>query len=126
MSRAIGNWRELIIAVKENWPAVNWEECPVIIGIRESALFFDQVKLLFGVHGSLFANLIFMQQETILVTLEMEQWLLSFLWLGAYTGKYMTIGRDQRITWRGLKPNIVDIPYIISLLKDALEQIKVI
>jgi hypothetical protein len=126
MSRAVGNWAELVTAIKAAWPHLPWEECPAVAGVRKSAVFFDGVKLLFGVHGSIFANMIFMQPDTALVSLEMEQWLLSFLWLGAYTGKYLTLGRDMRITWRGLTPHIVDVNYILSLFGHALAQLKVV
>jgi hypothetical protein len=126
MSRAIGNWVELVDAVREKWPNVKWEECPVVLGLQRSAVFFDQVKLLFGVHGSIMANVMFMQPNTSLVSLDMEQWLLSFFWLSAFTGKYVTAGRDMRITWRGLTPNIVDVPYVVSLIGNGLEQLKVV
>jgi hypothetical protein len=126
MSRAIANWDGLVTAVREKWPTVPWEECPVMIGLEKSAIFFDRVKLLFGVHGSIMANIMFMQPDTSLVSLEMEQWLLSFLWVGAYTGKYITLGRDMKITWRGLTPHVVDVPYILSLLDHALQQLKVV
>jgi hypothetical protein len=126
MSRAIGNWGELVGEVKRTWPNVLWEECPAMTGVRASALFFDDVKLLFGIHGSIFANLIFMQPNTALVSLEMQQWLLSFLWLGAYTGKYLILGRDMQITWRGLKPHIINVKYVLSLFAHALDQLKAV
>jgi hypothetical protein len=126
MSRAVANWGELVSGIKAKWPNVPWEECPVVIGLRKSAIFFDRVKMLFGVHRSIMANIMFMQPDTSLVSLEMEQWLLSFLWLGAYTGKYITLGRDMKITWRGLTPHVVDVPYVLSLVKHGLEQLKVV
>jgi hypothetical protein len=126
MSRAIGNWGELLGAVRERWPNITWEECPHLSGLQRTASLFDQIKLLFAVHGSIMANILFMQPDTSLVSLEMEQWLQSFLWLAAFTGKYVTLGRDASITWRGLTPNIVDVPYVVSMIANGLEQLKVI
>jgi hypothetical protein len=108
-------------AVKKSWPQFPWQECPHFHEIEKSARFFDLVLLFFGIHGSAFSNLLYMQENTGFICVEMEQWLLSFQWLGAYTGKYCTLGRDPRITWRGLTPNILDIPYVLSLFKCALE-----
>ena len=62
-----------------------------------------------------------MQDNTAVVDLQMEQWLLSFLWLTAYTGKYMVVGRDPRISWRGLAPNQIDVSYVIELVGKALK-----
>jgi hypothetical protein len=126
MSRSCGNFWEIMDAVKSTWPQFPWEECPHVLGIENQAKFFEQVKLLYGIHGSVFANVLFMQDNTALVSVEMEQWLLSFLWLSAYTGKYHTLGRDPRITWRGLTPNILDVSYVLSLIKRGLETLKVI
>jgi hypothetical protein len=40
--------------------------------------FFEEVTLLFGIHGWVFANILFIRDDTALVSVEMEQWLLSF------------------------------------------------
>ena len=126
MSRAIGNYKELKAAVREKWPHIEWEEAVVKGTMREQALYFDQVKFLFCVHGSIEANLIFMQEDTAVVDLQMEQWLLSFLYLSAFTGKYVTVGQDVAISWRSLTPNIVDIEYVLTLIESGLRQVKAI
>jgi hypothetical protein len=126
MSRAIGNFKELMDATKAKWPAIPWEECRHYNTLKEQAKFFDGVKFLFGVHGSVLANIIFMRPDTAVVDLQMEQWLLSFLWLSAYTGKYMVAGRDPRISWRGKTPNMIDIGYVLQLFEKALVSIKAI
>jgi hypothetical protein len=126
MSRAIGNFAELMDQTKVRWPAIPWEECPHYTKLKQQAKFFDAVKFLFSLHGSVLANIIFMRPHTAVVDLQMEQWLLSFLWLTAYTGKYMVVGRDPRISWRGRSPNIVDVAYIHQLFKIALTYIKAI
>jgi hypothetical protein len=126
MSRAIGNYDELKAAVKEKWPAIPWEDSLHLKTLAEQAAYFDDVKFLFGVHGSVLANIIFMQDNTVVVDLQMEQWLLSFLWLSAYTGKHIVVGRDPRITWRGLTPNIIEIPYVLSLFEAGLKAIEAI
>jgi hypothetical protein len=126
MSRAIGNFPELINSTSTKWPKIPWEECPHYMTLRKQAQFFDTVKFLFGVHGSVLANIIFMQPDTAVVDLQMEQWLLAFQWVAAYTGKYMVIGRDNRISWRSKEPNIIDIAYVLLLFEKALMRIKAI
>ena len=126
MSRAIGNYKELMEAVKKKWPHIQWEEAVIPKTISEQAKYFDDVKFLFCVHGSIEANLIFMQENTVVVDLQMEQWLWSFIYLSAYTGKYITVGQDPAISWRSLRPNIVDIEYVLTLIESGLRQIKAI
>jgi hypothetical protein len=111
---------------KAKWPAIPWEECPHYMTLKEQAQFFDTVKFLFSLHGSVLANIIFMPPDTAVVDLQMEKWLLAFQWLAAYTGKYMVIGRDKRISWRGKEPNILNIAYVLRLFEKALTYIKAI
>jgi hypothetical protein len=125
-SRACKNFMEVMAAVKSEWSQFPWEECPHVKGIEQSALFFDQVKFLFAIHGSVLANMILMQDETAIVSMEMEQWLLSFFWLSGYTGKYHIVGCDQRISYRGMEPNRLDVPHVLSLFRRALELLKLI
>jgi hypothetical protein len=121
MSRCIGNYDELQAALRNEFPSIPWEDSQNFLKLREQALYFDDVKFLFGVHGSVLANMIFMQDNTAVVDLQMEQWLLSFLWLAGYTGKYLVVGRDPQITWRGREPNILNISYVLSLIKAGLD-----
>jgi hypothetical protein len=125
MSRVIGNFEELMDQTKAKWPSIPREECPHYRKLKQQATFFDAVNFLFGVHGSVLASIIFMKPDTAVVDLQMEQWLLSFLWLTAYTGKYMVVGRDPRITWRGKTPNIIDVEYVDQLFEKALAYGKV-
>jgi hypothetical protein len=126
MSRSIGNYEELRTAIRERFPSIPWEDSLNLLTLKEQAVYFDKVKFLFGVHGSVLANIIFMQDDTAVLDLQMEQWLLSFLWLAAYTGKFMVVARDHRIGWRTLTPNIVDIELVLSMVKAGLEAISAI
>ena len=119
MSRCIGNYVELRDAIKKRWPNIDWKDGVYHQTLEKQARYFDKVKFVFSVHSSMFANIIFMQANTVVVDLQMEQWLLSFLWLASYTGKYMVVGRDPHISWRGLTPNIVDTNYVIQLFEAA-------
>jgi hypothetical protein len=124
MSRAIANYQELRTAVATTWPKIPWEDSLRLEKLADQAVYFDTVKFLFGVHGSVLANMIFMQDETAVVDLQMEQWLLSFLWLAAQTGKHIVVGRDPRITWRGMTPNVIDVKYVLEMFERALKAIK--
>lgn len=121
MSRCIKNYDEVRNALKKEWPNIDWKDGIYHKTLAEQAVYFDRVKFLFAVHGSVLSNIIFMQDNTAIVDLQMEQWLLSFLWLTAYTGKYMVVGRDPRISWRGLAPNQIDVSYVIELVGKALK-----
>ena len=121
MSRCMKNYDEVRNALKEKWPQFDWKDGIYYKTLAEQAAYFDRVKFVFVVHGSVLANIIFMQANTAIVDLQMEQWLLSFLWLSTYTGKYMVVGRDPRISWRGLTPNVIDITYVLELVGKALQ-----
>jgi hypothetical protein len=124
MSRAIANYQELRTAIATTWPKIPWEDSLRLEKLADQAVYFNTVKFLFGVHGSVLANMIFMQDETAVVDLQMEQWLLSFLWLAAYTGKHIVVGRDPRITWRGMTPNVIEVKYVLQMFERALRAIK--
>lgn len=121
MSRCMKNYDEVRNALKEKFPKIDWKDGIYHKTLAEQAAYFDKVKFVFVVHGSVLANIIFMQVDTAIVDLQMEQWLLSFLWLSTYTGKYMVVGRDPRISWRGLTPNVVDVSYVLELVEKAFQ-----
>jgi hypothetical protein len=123
MSRSIGNYEEVRQHLKERFPSISWEDGKHYKTLTENANYFQHFKLLFAVHGSLLGNIIFMQYDTAVIDLQMEQWLLAFLWLSAYTGKFMILGRDPRITWRGLTPNIISLEYVAELVDRALTEV---
>ena len=75
---------------------------------------------MFAVHGSILANEIFMQQGTVCVELQMENWLLSFVYLGPMTGKIVIEGRDSRIKHSKVEENFVDVNYILTLISAGL------
>jgi hypothetical protein len=79
MSRAIANYEEIQEAVRNEFPSIPWKDSFNFLTLKEQAAYFDDVKFLFGVHGSVVANMIFMQHNTAIVDLQMDQWLLSFL-----------------------------------------------
>jgi hypothetical protein len=107
--------------LKIAFPKIPWEDSLNPLSLREQALYFEDVKFLFAVHGSVLANMIFMQDGTTVVDLQMEQWLMSFLWLAGYTGKHIVVGQDSRISWRDLKPNVLDLTYVMSLIRTGLQ-----
>lgn len=121
MSRCMKNYDEVRNALKEKWPKIDWKDGIYYKTLADQAAYFDKVKFVFVVHGSVLANIIFMQDNTAIVDLQMEQWLLSFLWLSTYTGKYMVVGRDPRISWRGLTPNVIDVNYVLELVEKAFK-----
>lgn len=124
-SRAIGNFDELMKMLNTKFPKIKWQEAVLPNTLEEQAKYFNRVKLIFSIHGSIFANGLFMQNDTAIVDLQMEQWLLSFLYLTSYTGKYMVAGRDPAISWRGLTPNIINLNYVEKLIETALKEMNV-
>lgn len=126
MSRCMANYDEFRTRIADKWPSIPWEDGVSSSNLEEQAKYFDAVKFIFTIHGSILANIIFMQDNTAVVDLQMEQWLLSFLWLSAYTGKHIVVGRDPRISWRGLTPNVVDLDYALQLVEAGLRAIQAV
>lgn len=126
MSRCMANYDEFRNRIAQKWPGIPWEDGVTSANLEEQARYFSTVKFIFTIHGSILANIIFMQDNTAVVDLQMEQWLLSFLWLSAYTGKHIIVGRDPRISWRGLRPNVVDLNYALQLVEAGLRAIQAI
>jgi hypothetical protein len=124
--RCIGNFVEVLNGVMAEWPQFPWEECPDLRRIEQSARFFEQVKFLFAIHGSVLANMMFMQDETAVASIEMEQWLFSFFLLSGLTRKYHVFACYREIPWKSLTPNILDVRRLLPLFKRGLEMLQLI
>ena len=120
MSRSIGNFNEMMDLVKSSFPMYHWEAVTMYKTVIQQALYFNQICLVFAVHGSILANEIFMQPKTVCIELQMDSWLLSFINLGPMTGKIVIEGRDSSIKYRKIQPNIVDLNYMINLIRKGL------
>ena len=116
MARHIENYDELMQATKEKFSTVNWESGQENKCIADAARYFASIKLLFAVHGSILANEIFMKEGTVVCELQMETWLLSFIFLGPMTGINQIEGRDSSISYRDKKGNMIDINYAIRMI----------
>lgn len=123
MSREIENWDEVMAAVKTQHPSINWENGQNFYTIREQAKYFNTIKLFFAVHGSILANIIFMQSKTSVIELQMEKWLLSFIHLGGYTEINMIEGRDASIMHIPVQKTPVDALYIAKLISLGIQRL---
>ncbi|KAH0785366.1 hypothetical protein GPJ56_010777 [Histomonas meleagridis] len=122
-SRSIGNFKEVMDMVHTKFPNIPWEEGEIPKNIEDQAKYFNEIKFFFGIHGSALAGAIYMQPGTAVVEMQMEQWLLSFLYLSRYTSKIMVSGRDPKISWSGLEPCTLDLNYTETLIRRALEKL---
>ena len=77
------------------------------------------MKLVFAVHGSVLSNIIFMQDKTIVIELQMEKVLPSFFYASILTGKNLICCRDRNISYRSKKPNKANITTIIEAFSYA-------
>ena len=126
MSRRIGNFNELMDLLCKKFLNIKWEEAKVSETLTEQAKYFNEVKFIFSIHDSIFANTIFVQPGATVVNMQIEQWLSSFLYLARYTDKIMVTGRDPKISWRGLKPNILNLEYVETFVERALKKLELI
>jgi len=120
-SREIENWKELLSSVRGKWPQFEWEELSLPNTMAGQLRLFNEMKFVFAIHGSILSNIISMQDNTAVIEVQMENWLLSFIWLGIMTGKYLIEGRDSRIAWTTVKKYNVDIPYMLRLIEAGLK-----
>lgn len=122
-SREIKNWDEVLTTVKADHPSIKFEIGLDFFTIKEQARYFNSIKLFFGVHGSIMANIIFMQPGTSVVELQMEKWLLSFIYLGGFTDINMIEGRDTNILHSAVQSTNVDPKYISRLISLGIEKL---
>jgi len=123
MSREITNFPDFFEALRKIYPNITWEVLNKTMTIEESARLMNEVKLVFAIHGSFLCNALFMQKRTVVIELQMEQWLLSFVWLSYYTEKYSVIGRDSRISWHRKQINNLNLTYVMKMFEYAFQKI---
>ena len=121
-TRHIGNFRDLMDELRKQYPIYPWEEVTFYKDLKSQAIYFNQICFLFAVHGSILANELFMMPKTVCIELQMEKWLLSFIYLGPMTGKIVIEGRDCGISYKNERPNFVDKKYFMKLIKVGLEK----
>ena len=121
MSRRISNFDDLVQAVKANITEYKWEVGETIFNIEEASKYFASIKLFFAVHGAIIANEIYMRVGSVVIELQMESWLLSYVFLGPMTGIIQIEGRDCSISYRSKEENKVDIDYCVSLIKTGVK-----
>ena len=121
-SREIENWEELKSQINTKWPQFTWEEVNLPNTMPEQLRYFNEIKFIFTIHGSILANEIAMQDNTVIIEVQMEQWLLSFIWLGLMTGKNVVQGRDNRIKWMVKQKTKVNINYMLNLIETGLKK----
>ncbi|EAX87312.1 hypothetical protein TVAG_169450 [Trichomonas vaginalis G3] len=124
MSREIGNWQEVLDAIRTQHPEYKWEVGYNLITLAEQAKYFNSIRVFFAVHGSVLSNIIFMQKGTSVVELQMEKWLLSFIYLGGFTEVNMIEGRDASIMHIPVQKTNVDALYISRLITKAIEKLE--
>ena len=120
-SRYLSNFNELVLAAKEMFPLIHFEVGKFYATFVEQVVYFNSMKFVFAVHGSLLSNIIFMQDLTIVVELQMEKILYSFFYASIITGKVLVCLRDRNISYRSTKPNVGNITAILDAFSVALQ-----
>ena len=120
-SRYLSNFNELVLAAKEMFPLIHFEVGKFYATFVEQVVYFNSMKFVFAVHGSLLSNIIFMQELTIVVELQMEKVLPSFFYASIITGKVLVCLRDRNISYRSTKPNVGNITAILDAFSVALQ-----
>ncbi|EAY20437.1 hypothetical protein TVAG_110490 [Trichomonas vaginalis G3] len=121
-SRYFGNFEELFAKCKEEFPTIPWQRFQYFDTFSEQVKYFNSIKFIFAIHGSMLTNILYMQEDTIVVELQLENWLLSFINIAQMTGKIHISGRDTTIDFRSHEPQTANIPYCIKLIKAGLQK----
>ncbi|EAX96569.1 hypothetical protein TVAG_041710 [Trichomonas vaginalis G3] len=116
MSRYLANIEMLIEEASRKYTNSTFELGIFYDRIVDQIKYFNEIKLLMAVHGSLMANLIFMQPETYVIEIQMEHIFFCFLRTAIFTGKKVTVVRDQSISYRSIQDNMVNISMAMSAL----------
>lgn len=122
--RNIGNYDEILKAIKANMPECNWKNVNIPSGLIEQARLFNSFKVFFAMHGAAFSNTLFMQPNTCVVEIQVDRWVDNYLWITAYAKVHHILTRDKSIQWRsGGGANNLTIPLITKLARQAHETV---
>ena len=119
-NRHILNFHELYKSAKTRFPNFDWIIYEEHTKIEEASKIFASFKLFFAVHCSILANELFMHPGSVVVEMQHEAWLLSFLFLGPMIGLYQIEGRDMNILYSNITGNKLNIAYSLKLIKVGL------
>lgn len=97
MSRHISNFDKVFDTIQKRIPEIRFENVTYYNTTRDQSRYFNSIKLIFSIHCSLLSNVIVMQPKTLVVEIQMQNWLLSFIYLASFTNKYSIQGRDESI-----------------------------
>ena len=120
-SRRIANFNELLYLVQLKYPNTKFEKGIYFDTFDKQVIYFNQIKLIFAVHGSLMANIVFMQENTVVVEMQMEVIKDSFFYCAMLTGKYLIVCRDETISYRKTNPNKINIERALEAISKGLE-----
>lgn len=119
--RYVADIHELVDACNKEFPMFHFEAFTPDDSkpFFEQALFFNSFKFIWGVHGSLMANILYMQPKTVVVEIQCENnWLNSFLNVGQIAGLCHFAGRDN-INFYEKKNNTIDLSYNLYVIATA-------
>ena len=119
-SRRIANFNKLFYSVEQINPEIKFEKGIFYDTFEKQVIYFNQIRLVFGIHGAVLANIVFMQENTVVVEMQMEIMKTSFYYCAVLTGKNFVVCRDSSISYRGKKPNIINIDIAIEAITKAL------
>jgi hypothetical protein len=66
--RTIGNFKEIVEFIKNEYPQYNWETFDEHTSLREQAIVYNQAKFLFSPTGSNLARIFFMQKGALVLS----------------------------------------------------------
>ena len=118
-SRFLSNFDDIIKALSIRFPNETFQKGVFYTSFEQQVFYFNKMKLVFAVHGSVLSNIIFMQDKTIVIELQMEKILPSFFYASILTGKNLICCRDRNISYRSKLPNTANISTIIEAFSYA-------
>ncbi|EAY15333.1 hypothetical protein TVAG_224090 [Trichomonas vaginalis G3] len=122
-ARHVSNYDELFKELSIKYPNVTFEKGITYNRVIESIKYFNQIKMLVGVHGSQFSNVIFMQPNTYYIEIQMESEKFLMMRIAVFTGKKVILVKDGNIKYREIVDNLVNTKVVIEGIDYAFSDI---
>ncbi|EAX91018.1 hypothetical protein TVAG_264940 [Trichomonas vaginalis G3] len=123
MSRHLGNFDLLLEEASRKYQNISFEQGVFYDRIVDQIKYFNEMKLLLAVHGALMANLVFMQPDTYVIEIQMEKGQFCFLRTAIFTGKKITVVRDQSISYRAVRDNVLNLSIIMPAVDSVMKNV---
>ena len=119
--RHIYNFDLILNLLKKEWPKINFEVIPFYKSLFESALNYNEFKIIWiGCHGSAFGNFIFLQKESIPMEIHHAHFVPQSIAFSQALGLHHVIARDSKIKHMTAEPIYLNTTLVIQMFKSAL------